>query len=245
MHKTPRRERHHLFLICRRAAWPQALGSLINSCRSPDDTDDTVFETEYKKLVTMPDCTKESTVKTVAKERKDTAVKTDETAFDKTLVANATAAQAAPQRLLGHSKRKQNAWEEKEENGSSLFVLSNSSYISIHTLNMQTRDSPPFPASFSLVSCISHQHLSPLQPTDSHHWLRIWHSWESEVRCSWESKVPVSPRQLVSTRRRGASDHHRFVPLSARKIRSPPTLRSEFTKQRWSRGGNPTVDLLV
>jgi hypothetical protein len=200
--KLPRYERHRLFLIRRRAAWPRAWDSMINRCRSPNDTEDTVFENEYKKLVTMPDDTKVSTVKTAddfadiiaaevaAKERKDaekmkkkkrktTAVKTNETAFDKTpvvretLVADTTAAQAAPQRLLGHLKRKRLTLGKKQEIGSSLFVLSNSSYISIPTLNVQTRNSLLYPASSSLVSCTSHQHPSPLQQTDSHHWLRI------------------------------------------------------------------------
>jgi hypothetical protein len=73
---------------------------MVNSCCSPNDTDDTVFESEDEKLVTMPDAgTKVSTVKTAddfadmvaaevaAKERKDaekkkkkrktTAVETD------------------------------------------------------------------------------------------------------------------------------------------------------------------------
>ena len=52
--KLPRHEWRHLFLIRRRAAWPQAWDSVINSFRSPtDDTDDTVFETDYEKVVTM------------------------------------------------------------------------------------------------------------------------------------------------------------------------------------------------
>ena len=38
---------------------------MISSCRSPKDIDDTVFESEYEKLVTMHDGTKVSTVKTV------------------------------------------------------------------------------------------------------------------------------------------------------------------------------------
>jgi hypothetical protein len=44
--KLPRRERHHLFLIRRKKAWPQVWDSMIDSCRSPNDTDDTVFEDE-------------------------------------------------------------------------------------------------------------------------------------------------------------------------------------------------------
>jgi hypothetical protein len=62
--KLPRRERHHLFLIPRRAAWPRAWDPMIDSYCSPIDTDDTVLETECKKLVTMADGTKVSTVKT-------------------------------------------------------------------------------------------------------------------------------------------------------------------------------------
>lgn len=52
----PKRKRHHQFLIHQKAAWAQAWDSMINSsCRS-HDTDNTVFKTEYKKLVsTMPD----------------------------------------------------------------------------------------------------------------------------------------------------------------------------------------------
>ena len=131
---------------------------------------------------------------------------------------------SSPQRLHGHSKQqKRLTLEEKQEIGSSFFVLSNSSrYISIHTLNVHTRNSFPYPASFSLVSCTSHQHPSPLQPTVSHHWLRIRHSWESEVRCSWESEVPVSPRQLASARRCGMSDHHRLVSAFPHGIHARP-----------------------
>ena len=91
--------------------------------------------------------------------------------------------------------------------------------------------------------CTSHQYPSPLQPTYSHHRLRIWHSWESEVRCSWASEVPLSPRQLVSTRWRGTSDQHRFVPAFPHGTpRSPPTSRSEFTRHRWSREDNSTAE---
>lgn len=131
--RLPRRERHHLFLIRRKDAWPRAWDSMINSCRSPNDTDDTVFETEYEKLVTMPDGTKVSTVKTAddfadmvaaevaAKERKDaekkkktkktSAVETDETVFDETPVAMETPVAdrtAVPRRSLENLKRKRN-----------------------------------------------------------------------------------------------------------------------------------------
>ena len=62
--KLPRRERHHLFLIRRKEAWPLAWDSVIDSCRSPDDADDTVFEADYEKIVVMADGTTGSTVKT-------------------------------------------------------------------------------------------------------------------------------------------------------------------------------------
>jgi hypothetical protein len=136
--KLPKRERHHLFLIRRKAAWPRAWDSRINSCRSPNDTDDTWFETEFEKLVTMPDGTKVSTVKTAedfadmvaaevaAKEKKDAekkkktkkktaVVKDGETVFDRTPVAgetpvaDGTDAKTAPPRSSGHLKRKRPA----------------------------------------------------------------------------------------------------------------------------------------
>ncbi|KAI2491466.1 hypothetical protein MHU86_23103 [Fragilaria crotonensis] len=50
--KAPRRKRCHLFLIRRKAEWPQAWDSLINKCHHDlehDVDDDTWFEEEYEK----------------------------------------------------------------------------------------------------------------------------------------------------------------------------------------------------
>jgi hypothetical protein len=50
--KPPRRQRHHLFLIRRKADWPRAWDSLINKCHHDlehDEDDDTCFEEEYEK----------------------------------------------------------------------------------------------------------------------------------------------------------------------------------------------------
>jgi hypothetical protein len=50
--KPPRRQRHHLFLIRRKADWPRAWDSLINKCHHDlehDEDDDTWFEEEYEK----------------------------------------------------------------------------------------------------------------------------------------------------------------------------------------------------
>ena len=79
---------------------------MIKSCRSPNYADDTVFETEYEKvIVTMPDGTKVTTVKTAKhfadmvaaevatkKKRKKTAFETDETVFDGTHIMDSRAA---------------------------------------------------------------------------------------------------------------------------------------------------------
>ena len=52
--KIPKHQRHHLFLIRRRAAWPQAWDSIIVDTSSEDsEDDDTLFESEYKKVVTL------------------------------------------------------------------------------------------------------------------------------------------------------------------------------------------------
>ena len=59
--KIPKHKRHHLFLIRRKAAWPQAWDSIISSS---DDVDDIAFEKEYEKVVTMDDGTEVITVKT-------------------------------------------------------------------------------------------------------------------------------------------------------------------------------------
>jgi hypothetical protein len=132
--KPPRRKRHHLFLIRRKAEWPRAWDSLINRCHHDEDVDDTVFETDYEKLVEiLPGGTEGYVVKTpedaaaelaaekaakvAAKKKKEkdaaekkaakiaaaAAKETDDT------VADLTAAQTAPQQLVGLLKRKRAA----------------------------------------------------------------------------------------------------------------------------------------
>ncbi|KAI2495724.1 hypothetical protein MHU86_18783 [Fragilaria crotonensis] len=122
--KLPRRERHHLFLIRRKQSWPQAWDSMIDSCRSPNETDDTAFEGDYEKVVVMADGSEGITVKSAddfarevaaalaAKERKETekktkdaskkkktaaAIDTDETVQDASVVAHAKSGQSVGQ----------------------------------------------------------------------------------------------------------------------------------------------------
>lgn len=63
--RLPQRERHYLFLVRRRSAWPQAWDAIINLQNSSDYIDDTLFEAEYETLLTMADGEEEITVKTV------------------------------------------------------------------------------------------------------------------------------------------------------------------------------------
>ncbi len=96
---------------------------MINSFRSPNDTDDTMFETEYEKLVSMPDGTKVCTVKTAedfadmvaadvaAKEKLDSEKrkrkkKTKKTTAVETDEDSRAVTQTVPQGSLGHLKRK-------------------------------------------------------------------------------------------------------------------------------------------
>ena len=132
--KLPRRERHHLFLIRRKKTWPRVWDSMIDSCRSPIDTDDTVFEDEYEKVVVMADGTRGSTVKTAddfakevaaelaAKKRKDAEKKKKDAEKNKkkkdkekrkktvtintveTVPANTTAAQPVTRQPVGQLK---------------------------------------------------------------------------------------------------------------------------------------------
>ena len=123
-----KRERYHLFLIRRKAAWPRACDSIINSCCSPNDTDCTVFETEYEELVTMPDGTQVTTVKIAEdfadmvaakgrrmqrrRKKKTATAKNNDPVFDITPVARETSvvdgtdAKTAPRLSLGHLNRK-------------------------------------------------------------------------------------------------------------------------------------------
>lgn len=58
--KVPRRQRHHLFLIRGKSAWPQAWDAIIdleNACDKPDNFDDTVFEEVYEKRRKLDDGT--------------------------------------------------------------------------------------------------------------------------------------------------------------------------------------------
>ena len=50
---------------------------MIDSCRSPSDTDDTVFEDEYEKVVVMADGTTGNTVKTADDFAKEVAAELD------------------------------------------------------------------------------------------------------------------------------------------------------------------------
>ena len=68
--KIPKHKRHHLFLIRRKAAWPQAWDSIINSS---DDADDIAVEKEYENVVTMANGTKVVTVKTADEVAADVA----------------------------------------------------------------------------------------------------------------------------------------------------------------------------
>jgi hypothetical protein len=68
--KIPKHKRHHLFLIRRKAAWPRAWDSIIDSS---DDADDMVVEKEYENVVTMANGTKVVTVKTAEEVAADAA----------------------------------------------------------------------------------------------------------------------------------------------------------------------------
>jgi hypothetical protein len=68
--KILKHKRHHLFLIRRKAAWPQAWDSIINSS---DDVDDIAVEKEYENVVTMANGTKVVTVKTAEEVAADAA----------------------------------------------------------------------------------------------------------------------------------------------------------------------------
>lgn len=128
--KPPRHKRHHLFLIRRKEEWPRAWDSL---CHHNQDVDDTVFETEYEKLVEILPCGKEiytlktpedfaeevlaaKAAKVAAKKKKEkdaaekvaakvaaAAMETDDSSTD------LTAAQTAPQQLAEPLKRKRAA----------------------------------------------------------------------------------------------------------------------------------------
>jgi hypothetical protein len=125
--KLPRRERHHLFMIRRKKTWPRVWDSMIDSCRSPIDTDDTVFEDEYEKVVVMTDGTTGSTVKTAddfakeaaaelaAKKKKDAEKNKKKKDTEKTkktvtintvetVPANTTAAQPVTRQPVGQLK---------------------------------------------------------------------------------------------------------------------------------------------
>ena len=116
--QLPRRERHYLLLIRRKQSWPHAWDSMIDSCRSPIETDDTAFEDEYEKVVVMADGNTEIVVKTaddfaeeaaavlVARERKDTEKKKkDADKKKKKTVADTTAALTVAQQPVGRLKR--------------------------------------------------------------------------------------------------------------------------------------------
>ncbi|KAI2489638.1 hypothetical protein MHU86_24951 [Fragilaria crotonensis] len=122
--KAPRRKRCHLFLIRRKAEWPQAWDSLINKCHHDlehDVDDDTWFEEEYEKefVSRLPSGREVHRVKTAEefgaevatkKAEKVTAKKKrDDNAAEKAAAKAAKAVKAtAAQQSTGNLKRK---WE--------------------------------------------------------------------------------------------------------------------------------------
>jgi hypothetical protein len=121
--KIPRRERHHLFLNQRKAAWPQAWDAIIDMCRCEDNLEDTVFEPEYEKVEKTVHKTV-ITVKTAADVAAEVAAakaakvaakkKKEDDAADKvagrktaaTIETNLNATQIATPQPGGHSRRK-------------------------------------------------------------------------------------------------------------------------------------------
>jgi hypothetical protein len=68
--KKPKHKRHYLFLVRRKAAWPQAWNSIINSS---DDANDIAVEKDYENVVTLANVTKVVTVKTAEEIAADAA----------------------------------------------------------------------------------------------------------------------------------------------------------------------------